>query len=146
MGTINITYATHTVGNDKMKDTKKVSVWPVGICGGLRFEGPICKHGKVTGWHTAWGFERPFPIDMAGFAINVQFLISRAEVKMDPDAKRGYLESSILEKLVTVNELEPKANDCTEVLVWHTRTEVPKMKHEQKLIDAGVASNPDIET
>ena len=35
---------------------------------------------------------------------------------MDPDAKMGYLESSILEKLVTISELEPKANDCTEVV------------------------------
>ena len=43
-----------------------MSVWPVGICGGLRWEGPVCKNGKVTSWHTAWALERPFPIDFAG--------------------------------------------------------------------------------
>ena len=41
-------------------------MWPVGICGGLKFEGPTCRDGRVTGWYTAWGFERPFQIDMAG--------------------------------------------------------------------------------
>ena len=46
-------------------------MWPVGICGGLRFEGPLCKNDKVTGWHTGWALERPFPIDMAGVCVCV---------------------------------------------------------------------------
>ena len=49
-----------------MRKTKKVSVWLVGISGGLRFEGPVCHDGRVTGWYTMWGFERAFQIDMAG--------------------------------------------------------------------------------
>lgn len=131
---------------EQMRDTKKVSVWPVGICGGLRFEGPLCKNDKVTGWHTGWALERPFPIDMAGFAISLPLLVSRTNARLDPDAKIGYLESSILEKLVAIDELEPKASNCTKVFVWHTRTEVPKLTHEQKLIEANMPSNPDIET
>ena len=43
-----------------------MSVWPVGICGGLRWEGPVCTDGKVVGWHTSWAKDRPFPIDFAG--------------------------------------------------------------------------------
>ena len=50
----------------QMRSTRRVSVWPVGICGGLKFEGPTCRDGRVTGWYTAWGYERPFQIDMAG--------------------------------------------------------------------------------
>ncbi len=49
-----------------MRSTQKVSVWPVGFAGGLRAEGPICKDGHVTGFHTSWAPERTFPLDMAG--------------------------------------------------------------------------------
>ena len=49
-----------------MRHTKKVSIWPVGLSGGIKFEGPTCKDGRVTGWYAAWGRERPYPIDMAG--------------------------------------------------------------------------------
>ena len=49
-----------------MRHTKRVSVWLVGISGGLRFEGPVCHNGRITGWYTMWGFERAFQIDMAG--------------------------------------------------------------------------------
>ena len=33
-----------------------------------------------------------------------------------------------------------------QVLVWHTRTEVPNMKHEKRLIESGNPSDPNIET
>ena len=49
-----------------MRYTRKVSIWPVGLSGGIKFEGPTCKDGRVTGWYAAWGKERPYPIDMAG--------------------------------------------------------------------------------
>ena len=29
----------------QMRWTKKVSVWPVGLSGGLKFEGPFCENG-----------------------------------------------------------------------------------------------------
>ena len=49
-----------------MRYTKKVSVWPVGIAGGLKFEGPICTNGTVISWYATWETSRPFPLDMAG--------------------------------------------------------------------------------
>ncbi len=49
-----------------MRYTTNVSVWLVGITGGLKFEGPLCKDGHVTGWYAEWGTTRKFPIDMAG--------------------------------------------------------------------------------
>ena len=30
-----------------MRSTKKVSVWPVGLVGYLRYESPVIKNGKV---------------------------------------------------------------------------------------------------
>lgn len=57
----------------QMRWTKKASVWPVGLVGGVRFEKPILDaNGKVANWSTAWRPERPFAIDMAGFAINLK--------------------------------------------------------------------------
>ena len=49
-----------------MRYTEKVSVWPVGLSGGMKFEGPICKDGKVVDWYAVWDRERIFMIDMAG--------------------------------------------------------------------------------
>ena len=105
-----------------MRHTSKVSVWPVGICGGLRYEGPLCRGGKVTGWHTAWDLSRPFPLDMAGFAVSLPLLMARRTAKMNPHAKRGYVESSLLQDLVSgVDELEAKADDCSKVSPWTCR-------------------------
>ena len=49
-----------------MRYTKKVSIWPVGLAGGLKAEGPICKNGRVISWHAGWSPNRKFPVDMAG--------------------------------------------------------------------------------
>ena len=51
----------------------KVGVWPVGIVGKLRYEGPVCKDGQVTKWFTAWKADRPFPLDMAGFSFHLSY-------------------------------------------------------------------------
>ena len=98
-----------------MRYTKKISVWPVGLVGGLKWEGPICKDGSVIKFYTLWKPERPMPLDMAGFAINVKLLIDNPEVEMDRFASRGYLESSIVRQLATREEFEPLANNCKQV-------------------------------
>ncbi|XP_069063140.1 galactosylgalactosylxylosylprotein 3-beta-glucuronosyltransferase 3 [Pleurodeles waltl] len=130
---------------DEMRHTKRVSVWPVGLVGGLRFERPLVENGKVTGFYTAWKPNRPFPMDMAGFAISLQLLLANREAKFDLRVERGYLESSLLQSLVSMEELEPKAENCSKVLVWHTRTEKPKMKQEDVLQKQGIGSDPGVE-
>lgn len=130
---------------DEMRHTKRVSVWPVGLVGGLRFERPLVENGKVTGFYTAWKPNRPFPMDMAGFAISLQLLLANREAKFDLRVERGYLESSLLQSLVSLEELEPKAENCSKVLVWHTRTEKPKMKQEDALQKQGLGSDPGVE-
>ncbi len=100
----------------QMRYTRRVSVWPVGLVGGMKFERPIVnEQDKVTGWYAGWRPERPFAMDMAGFALNIELLHERPDVRFDITAKRGYLETSLLEKLVTMEELEPKADRCTKV-------------------------------
>ncbi|KAM4617193.1 galactosylgalactosylxylosylprotein 3-beta-glucuronosyltransferase 3 [Discoglossus pictus] len=128
----------------EMRRTQKVSVWPVGLVGGLRYEGPLVERGRVVGFHTAWKTHRPFPIDMAGFAVSLSLLLTHPEARFDPNAERGFLESSLLGSLVTVGDLEPQADNCTKVWVWHTRTEKPKLKQEEALEKQGRGSNPKI--
>ncbi|GFY63225.1 galactosylgalactosylxylosylprotein 3-beta-glucuronosyltransferase 3 [Trichonephila inaurata madagascariensis] len=127
---------------EEMRYTKTVSVWPVGLVGGLMVERPLIKNGKVVGWNTIWKADRPFPIDMAGFAVNLTLLLQHPEAGFSLAVPRGYQETKLLRDLVTIDQLEPKADNCTKVLVWHTRTEYPKLKQEKKL---SVPSNLHIE-
>ncbi|XP_026869785.2 galactosylgalactosylxylosylprotein 3-beta-glucuronosyltransferase 3 [Electrophorus electricus] len=130
---------------EEMRYTQRVSVWPVGLVGGMRFERPVVQDGKVVRFHTGWRPGRPFPIDMAGFAVSLKLLLANPKARFDGDAQMGFLESSLLQNLVTIEGLEPKADMCTKVLVWHTRTEKPKMKREEALVKQGIGSDPNVE-
>ncbi|XP_017277125.1 galactosylgalactosylxylosylprotein 3-beta-glucuronosyltransferase 2 [Kryptolebias marmoratus] len=118
---------------DEMRSTRKVSVWPVGFVGGRTYERPLVSGGKVVGWYTGWRPDRPFATDMAGFAVNLQVILAnpRAQFKRR-GSQPGMQESDFLKQITKVSELEPKANNCTRVLVWHTRTEKPHLANEPK--------------
>lgn len=71
---------------------------------------------QVTGWFTYWKPGRPFPMDMAGFAVNLKLFFQYPDAKFSNEVPRGYLESTILQHLhVQLEDLEPKASDCTKV-------------------------------
>jgi galactosylgalactosylxylosylprotein 3-beta-glucuronosyltransferase 3 len=134
-----------------MRQTKKASVWPVGLVGSLYYERPILdEKGVVVGWSTGWRPERPFAVDMAGFAINLKLILDNPDAMFSFEVPRGYQESTILGAVITKEELEPKADMCSkvsldlitfngfflpligafsliQVYVWHTRTENPKL-------------------
>ncbi|XP_060887116.1 galactosylgalactosylxylosylprotein 3-beta-glucuronosyltransferase 3 isoform X1 [Labrus mixtus] len=130
---------------EEMRDTMRVSVWPVGLVGGMKYERPVVEGGKVIRFHTGWRPSRPFPMDMAGFAVSLKLVLANPESCFDGEAPMGFLESSFLQGLVTMDELEPKADDCSKVLVWHTRTEKPKMKREEALQAQGLGSDPAVQ-
>ncbi|XP_054263194.1 galactosylgalactosylxylosylprotein 3-beta-glucuronosyltransferase I-like [Macrosteles quadrilineatus] len=132
---------------NEMRLTREVSVWPVGLVGGLMVEKPEVNltTGRVVGWNSQWRPERPFPIDMAGFAINLQHLLKRPEVKFLLQVKGGWQESELLTHLTTLDRLEPLADNCTKVYVWHTRTEAPKLNMEDKLKAKGKRSDDGIQ-
>jgi len=52
--------------------------------------------------------------------VNLELLLSYCDAQIDPDAQRGYLESSLLDKLVTFEDLEPKADGCSKVKYYNT--------------------------
>jgi len=100
-----------------MRYVKTVGVWPVGLVGGVKVERPkVDSNGKVTGWLTVWSPNRPFAIDMAGFAVNLKRFLSRPDGKFAFEVEKGHQESEFLRHFVgSLGELEPKAERCTKV-------------------------------
>ena len=78
----------------------------------------FCIH--ILGWFTYWKPERPFPLDMAGFAINLQLFFLHPDVKFALRVRRGYQESVLLQQLVTQDQLEPLADACSKVTLGFT--------------------------
>uniref|UniRef100_A0A131YKE1 Galactosylgalactosylxylosylprotein 3-beta-glucuronosyltransferase n=1 Tax=Rhipicephalus appendiculatus TaxID=34631 RepID=A0A131YKE1_RHIAP len=128
---------------DEMRKTIKVSVWPVGLVGGLLVEQPIVKDGRVVSWNALWKPYRRYPLDMAGFAVSLRLLLDNPGAQFRLRLPRGQQESYLLKQLVSgPEELEPRAENCTQVLVWHTRTEKPKLDQERRLGKTGRAKQP----
>jgi len=104
--------------------TRTISMFPVGFIGTQGVSTPIVKNGKAVGFSDDWFAQRKFPVDMAGFAINIDFMRKRnpkADVAMP--YKAGYEEDFFLQNLhIKLEDIEPMANQCTEILVWHTKT------------------------
>ncbi|KAG6442495.1 galactosylgalactosylxylosylprotein 3-beta-glucuronosyltransferase I [Manduca sexta] len=118
---------------EEMRKINKVGVWPVGIVGGMRVEMPLVTNGKVTGFNAVWKPFRPFPIDMAGFAINATLFLDHPDAKFSRKVQSGFQESEILKYFTTKEEMEPLADNCTKVYVWHTRTQKPSILNVKKL-------------
>lgn len=100
-----------------MIKVKKVGVWPVGLAGGLLVERPICDKAttKVTGFNAVWKPNRPFPLDMAGFAINLKVILEKKDAYFRYNIQNGLQESEILKQVTTRNELEGLADGCSQV-------------------------------
>ncbi|KAK0054858.1 galactosylgalactosylxylosylprotein 3-beta-glucuronosyltransferase 1 [Biomphalaria pfeifferi] len=120
----------------------------LGLAADLRYERPKVTNGKVTGWYTYRKPNRPFATDMAGFAINLNLIHQHPKAKFSNTFGAGRQESTFLTFFnLTLDELEPKANMCTQVLVWHTRTERSKTPYEEamvKLYGADAYSNIEV--
>ena len=133
---------------EEMRFIGTCGVWPVGLVGGLLFERPLINaDNRVVGWHSGWKPNtRPFAMDMAGFAISLKRVLSHPDAYFSLRVKRGYQEGTILKLMnVELRDLEPKANNCTEIYVWHTRTEKPDLKMEKKYRMKGIGSSHDVE-
>ncbi|XP_075539615.1 galactosylgalactosylxylosylprotein 3-beta-glucuronosyltransferase 3-like [Dermacentor variabilis] len=113
---------------DEMHENVKVSVRPVGLVGGLMVERPIIRDSHVVGWNAVSKPYRRYPLDMAGFAASLRLLLDNPDAQFRLRLPRGQQESYLLKQLLSgPEELEPRAGNCTQVLVWHTRTEKPKL-------------------
>ena len=120
---------------EEIRTTRVVSMFPVGGLANYGISTPVVdsKTGRIIDFHDPFGkeFGRHYAVDMAGFAINLQYFLDHPQAQM-LNTHPGSLEESLLRGLaVSYDQLEPKAANCTQVLVWHTRTEsLPKLKFE----------------
>ncbi|XP_075219660.1 glucuronyltransferase P isoform X2 [Lycorma delicatula] len=107
---------------NEMRYTRKVSMWPVGLCTKFGLSTPIIHNGTFLGFYDGWIAGRKFPVDMAGFAVSVEFLHQRPNAAMP--FKPGFEEDGFLRSLAPFapKEIEFKADNCTKILVWHTQT------------------------
>lgn len=106
---------------EEMRPTETVSMWPVGLIGDYTVSSPIVKDGKVVAFYDGWPAGRKFQVDMAGFAVNVGFLKKQKKVTMPYIA--GHEEDGFLKSLgLSIKDIEVKADGCTKIYVWHTRT------------------------
>lgn len=105
----------------EIRYTKTVSMFPVGLITKAGVSSPIVRNGTFGGFYDGWIGGRKFAVDMAGFAISVQFLRSRPQALMP--YKPGFEEDGFLKSLAPFqpSEVELLASNCTRILVWHTQ-------------------------
>lgn len=105
----------------EIRTTKKVSMFPVGLIGDYAVSTPVVRDGRVEGFFDSWPAKRKWPVDMAGFAVNLEYMARSPNVTMP--FKAGYEEDEFLKSIgLKMQDIEPRANNCTEILVWHTQT------------------------
>ncbi|VDK39549.1 unnamed protein product [Taenia asiatica] len=113
----------------EMLTTQLGSTWPVGLVGGSRWEGCITDPKDRSKIIDFWCIFRPwrqFPLDMAAFAVNARLFT------LFPTARFDYHRALEQEGLIlsqlgfhSAYELEPKADGCSKIFVWHTQTRTP---------------------
>ncbi|XP_077488746.1 galactosylgalactosylxylosylprotein 3-beta-glucuronosyltransferase S-like isoform X2 [Amblyomma americanum] len=99
----------------QMARVQAVGVFPVGLISAFGISSPVVSpEGRVVAFHDAYlPTRRRFPVDMAGFAVNIQLVLAADDLRMPH--KQGMLESDFLTSLgVDRDELEPLASNCTE--------------------------------
>lgn len=73
---------------------------------------------------------------MAGFAVSLDYNLENATMPY----KAGYEEDEFLKSIqLKIDDIEPKANNCTEILVWHTQTRknaVPTIHVDIRIIES----------
>ncbi|XP_053961462.1 galactosylgalactosylxylosylprotein 3-beta-glucuronosyltransferase S isoform X3 [Anastrepha ludens] len=105
----------------EIRSTQRVSMFPVGLIEEYSVSGPVVRSGKVVGFLDSWVAERRWPVDMAGFATNLAYMAEHPNASMP--YKPGYEEDLFLRSIrLELSVIEPKARNCTEILVWHTQT------------------------
>ena len=107
---------------DELRTTERIGMVAVGNFRWTAFSTPVVKNGSVVGFLDPY-LSRKWPIDMAVFTVNIAFWRQKGSPLLAPSMP-GHIETDFLASMkIKFSDIEPKANNCTEVLVWHTRTE-----------------------
>ena len=101
-----------------------VGVWPTGNMMFTGISSPIVMDGEIVGFVDPYLTTRKFPLDMASLGFSIPFWISHGSPVFESSI-RGGLETKLLESMnITKSDFEILANNCTKVLVWHTKTQL----------------------
>ncbi|PSN38596.1 hypothetical protein C0J52_21405 [Blattella germanica] len=116
---------------EEIRTTKRVAMWPVGLCTKFGLSSPVVTNGTFVGFYDGWVAGRKFPVDMAGFAVSVEFLLQRPKASMP--YKPGFEEDGFLKSLAPFEpkEIELKAKNCTEVSLVEVQTNLSSTIHNQ---------------
>ena len=107
---------------DELRQTTRVGLVPVGYFSNTGLSSPVVKNGKVVDLLDAWPAGRKWPVDMASLSVNILYWISRGSPLLEPKESHT-IETQFLEDMkLTLDDVEPLANNGTVFLVWHTRT------------------------
>ena len=116
---------------EEIRNTQKVGLVPVGNFQYTGVSAPIVRNGQVVGFRDPWIDKRKFPLDMASMALSIPFWLKRGSPLFD-GSRFGYMETRLLEALnVTMYDFEPKGQNGTMILAWHTRTQSPGKTFKQ---------------
>lgn len=97
----------------------------------------------MVGFYDGWPGDRRFPVDMAGFAVNLDYF-QIEDANMPYIA--GHEEDEFLQSIgLKLEHIEPKAKNCTEILVWHTQakkniTPIINPKHLKMFHDTSLSA------
>jgi len=107
---------------EEMRHTRKISMWPVGLVTKTALSSPVVDgRGRVVDFFDGWISKRKFPVDMAGFALSVQLINEKTDAYMP--YRPGYEEDVFLQQFdISLDDIEPRADLCTKIFVWHTQT------------------------
>ena len=99
-----------------MRQTKTVSVWPVGLSGGITWQGPVCKNNTIVDFRAVYKPNREIPTDMAGFAVNAKLIVKYSYLKFRPNsAAIGHSETAFLAMVTSRDKIEPLGDLCNKV-------------------------------
>ncbi|CAI8034523.1 Galactosylgalactosylxylosylprotein 3-beta-glucuronosyltransferase 2 [Geodia barretti] len=125
---------------EDIRNTRTASVWKVAWAGGLQWEGPTCRNGKATSWHSYFAAnKRVFPLDMAGFAVHLCQLFKNPKARVGVDihghtSRNGFLETDFLQHFATKSTVECCGSE-TEVENGDGNREGSEYHHQNKAKD-----------
>lgn len=128
------TYSTKLFTEMSKIEKGKVGIWPVGFVGGMWVESALVDshNSRVIGFNSQWAPKRKFPVDMAAFAVSLILIKNYPDVVFDSIWPEGHQETNFLSQFISIQDLQPLANNCREVLVWHSRSAAPKLDKKNK--------------
>ncbi|PIO65191.1 glycosyltransferase family 43 [Teladorsagia circumcincta] len=118
-----------------IRNVKKLGMWAVGLAGGLPVEYPITANGTVVGFHAWRSTARKFPVDMAGFALNLDVVLRNCWEKV---CREPEMENLAILELTTVASI--KFNVYVELLSRARNSEMDQSSMEYSEVDNGFLS------